>query len=207
MRSGRGVSPLLLGLGSFPDQPGGVNRYVHDLHGALMKRSFEVRTVTLGPSTEPSDGMTIAANANDPLLTRLGRYTAQVRLLASDADVIDSHFALYTIAPLLTKSLRGRPLVTHFHGPWALEHLGGPKSPAARAKRFVERAVYARSKELIVLSGAFRRILLENDGVAPWHVHVVPPSVDLKAFRPGSSGEARRALGLRPTSWVAFTVR
>ncbi len=53
MRSGRGVSPLLLGLGSFPDQPGGVNRYVHDLHGALMKRSFEVRTVTLGPSTEP----------------------------------------------------------------------------------------------------------------------------------------------------------
>jgi glycosyltransferase involved in cell wall biosynthesis len=201
------LSPLLLGLGSFPDQPGGVNRYVRDLHGALAERGLEARTVTLGPSASPTDRMTIAANASDPLVTRLRNYTARVRLLAGDADVIDSHFALYAVGPLLTGSLRGRPLVTHFHGPWAREHLGGPGSPVAHAKRFVERAVYAHSKELIVLSAAFRRILLEDYGVAPWHVHVVPPGVDMKTFRVGDSGEARRALELSHSSWVAFTAR
>jgi glycosyltransferase involved in cell wall biosynthesis len=142
--AGRGeesLSPLLLGLGSFPNQPGGVNRYVRNLHRALAERGFAVRTVTLGPSTTPADGMTIAANASDPLITRLRQYTTQVRLLARDADVIDSHFALYALGPLLTNSLRGRPLVTHFHGPWAREHLGSPGSPAAHAKRFGERAV------------------------------------------------------------------
>src|SRR5437879_4970482 len=123
-RGKKSLSPLLLGLGSFPDQPGGVNRYVHNLHSALAERGFEVHTVTLGPSIVATDGMTIAANANDPLVTRLRHYTAEVRLLAGDADVGDSHFALYALGPLLTKSLRGRPLVTHFHGPWALEHLG-----------------------------------------------------------------------------------
>ena len=206
-RSKESLSPLLLGLGSFPDQPGGVNRYARDLHRALAERGFEVRTVTLGPSTVPSDGTTIAANASDPLATRLRRYTARVRFLARDADVIDSHFALYAFGPLLTRSLRGRPLVTHFQGPWALEHLGSPRSPAAHAKRFVERVVYTRSKELIVLSRAFRRILLEDYGVAPWHVHVVPPGVDLRVFKPNRSGAPRRALELSPTSWIAFTVR
>jgi glycosyltransferase involved in cell wall biosynthesis len=208
--AGRGqesLSPLLLGLGSFPDQPGGVNRYVRDLHGALAERGLEVRTVTLGPSASATDRMTIAANASDPLVTRLRNYAARVRLLAGDAHVIDSHFALYAVGPLLTGSLRGRPLVTHFHGPWAREHLGGPGSPVAHAKRFVERAVYAHSKELIVLSAAFRRILLEDYGVAPWHVHVVPPGVDMKTFRVGDSGEARRALELSHSSWVAFTAR
>jgi len=180
---------------------------VHDLRGALAERGLEVRTVTLGPSASPTDRMTIAANASDPMVTRVRNYTARVRLLAGDADVIDSHFALYAVGPLLTRSLRGRPLVTHFHGPWAREHLGGPGSPVAHAKRFVERAVYAHSKELIVLSAAFRRILLEDYGVAPWHVHVVPPGVDLKTFRVGDSGEARRALELSHSSWVAFTAR
>jgi glycosyltransferase involved in cell wall biosynthesis len=201
------LSPLLLGLGSFPDQPGGVNRYVRSLHRALSERDLGVRTITLGPSMVPSEGMIIAANANDPLVTRLRRYTARVRVLVGDADVVDSHFALYALGPLLTKSFRRRPLVTHFHGPWAREHLGAPDSPVAYAKRFVERTVYTHSKELIVLSGAFRRVLLEDYGVAPWHVHVVPPGVDLQVFKPGASNKARRALGLSSSAWVAFTAR
>jgi glycosyltransferase involved in cell wall biosynthesis len=206
-RSKESLSPLLLGLGSFPDQPGGVNRYVHNLHRALAERGFPVRTVTLGPSTMPTDGMTVAADASDPLVTRLRHYTARVRLLADDSDVVDSHFALYALGPVLTKSLRGRPLVTHFHGPWALEHLGGSKSPAAHAKRFVERVIYAHSRELVVLSTAFRRILLEDYGVAPWHVRVVPPGVDVRVFKPSARDEARRALEIPAPSWVAFTVR
>jgi glycosyltransferase involved in cell wall biosynthesis len=200
------VAPLLLGMGWFPDQHGGLNRYLRDLHVALAERGLSPRAIVLGPAV-PAEGVTVAADRGDPLPSRLRRYTAKVRLLAPGAEVADAHLALYALIPLLTGSLRGRPFVTHFHGPWAQEDLRGANSVAAYAKRLVEHLVYRRARELIVLSGAFRRILVEDYRVSPWQVHVVPPGVDLDLFRPGDSREARRALGIEPSAWVVFTVR
>ena len=194
-------------MGSFPDQLGGLNRYLRGLHVALADRGLKPRTVVLGPAAASVEGITVAADNDDPLPTRLWRYTNEARLLASDADIVDGHFALYAFVPLLTHQLRTRPFVVHFHGPWAQEHLGGPSSAAAHAKRLVERVVYGRARELVVLSGAFRRILVEDYAVAPWQIHVVPPGVELDRFRPGDSGDARKALGIRSSTWVALAVR
>ena len=41
-------------------------------------------------------------------------------------------FALYAAAPLLLGSLRGRPLVFHFHGPWAEESVAAGDESRAR---------------------------------------------------------------------------
>lgn len=194
-------------MGWFPDQPGGLNRYVHSLHVALAERGLNPRTIVVGPAAAPLEGITVAANRGDPLPNRLRRYTSKVRSLAARADVVDSHFALYALVPLLTRSLRGRALVTHFHGPWAQEDVRGVRSAAAYAKRLVERAVYNRSRELIALSGAFRRVLVEDYRTSPWQVHVIPPGVDLDVFCPGDARDARRALGIAPSTWVVFTVR
>jgi glycosyltransferase involved in cell wall biosynthesis len=193
-------------MGWFPDQPGGLNRYVRSLHVALGERGLKPKTIVVG-STAPLEGITVAANSGDPLPSRLWRYTSKVRLLAAGADLADSHLALYALVPLLTRSLRGRAFVTHFHGPWAQEDIRGADSVAAYAKRLVERAVYSRARELIVLSGAFRRVVVENYRVSPWQVHVVPPGVDLDAFCPGDAHDARRALGIAPSTWVVFTLR
>jgi glycosyltransferase involved in cell wall biosynthesis len=74
-------------------------------------------------------------------------------------------------------------------------------------KRAVERVVYRRAVRVVVLSHAFKRLLVERYGVAPWRVEVVPPGVDLTAFRPGDRGEARQGLGLPAGGRVVLAVR
>jgi glycosyltransferase involved in cell wall biosynthesis len=74
-------------------------------------------------------------------------------------------------------------------------------------KRRVERAVYRRAREIIVLSAAFRRILVEQYGIQPWIVTPVPPAVDLGVFTPGDRGESRRRLDVSDDIWLAVAAR
>lgn len=143
------------------------------------------------------------------LLLRLWRFRSEVAQLAADAGVVDAHFALYAAAPVLGRGLAGRPLIVHFHGPWADESAAVGASPRAAllAKRRLERAVYRRADLLVVLSSAFRQLLVERYGVSPWRVRVVPPAVDLDRFQPGDRAVARIALGLPPGDPVAVAVR
>jgi glycosyltransferase involved in cell wall biosynthesis len=100
-------------------------------------------------------------------------------------------------------------VVVHFHGPWAEESAAAGERSAARlaAKRLVERFVYRRAGRLVVLSGAFRRLLVERYGVSPWKVDVIAPGVDLDAFRPGDRDAARARLGIPAEAFVAVAVR
>jgi glycosyltransferase involved in cell wall biosynthesis len=74
-------------------------------------------------------------------------------------------------------------------------------------KRGLEKRVYRRAREAVVLSGAFKRILVERYGVVPWRVHVIPPGVALDHFRPEATTGFREGLGLPDTAWVALSVR
>jgi glycosyltransferase involved in cell wall biosynthesis len=71
----------------------------------------------------------------------------------------------------------------------------------------MERALYGRAHSLVVLSGAFRQLLVEQYGVSPWDVRVIPPGVDLDRFTPGDRAAARRALGISAEVPLALTVR
>jgi glycosyltransferase involved in cell wall biosynthesis len=125
------------------------------------------------------------------------------------AGVVDAHFALYAVLPVLSGALRGRPLVVHFQGPWAEESAAvGQRSRAQLlAKRRVESLVYRRAHAVVVLSHAFKRLLVERYRVSPWRVQVIPPAVDLERFRPGDHAAARAALELPADGFTAVIVR
>jgi glycosyltransferase involved in cell wall biosynthesis len=148
-----------------------------------------------------------AGKVDSPLAVRLLRYWLAAGRLASQVDVVDAHFALYALLPVRFGALRRAPLVVHFQGPWADESAEGRGQPNVAARRLIEKLVYRRADEIVVLSGAFRQILVERYGVSPWRVHVVGPGVDLEMFRPGDSAKARANLGIDPGDRVAVAVR
>jgi glycosyltransferase involved in cell wall biosynthesis len=74
-------------------------------------------------------------------------------------------------------------------------------------RKYVELSVYRRANEVIVLSDAFRRIIVDDFGILPSRVHVVRPGVDLERFHPTNQARARRSLGLSNQERAVLSVR
>ncbi|RZS87399.1 glycosyltransferase involved in cell wall biosynthesis [Motilibacter rhizosphaerae] len=187
------LRPVLVGMSW--DTPGGLTRYLRDLHGALEAAGAAPRVLVLAPATEAPASARVVGDETAPLAQRLRGYARAAA--REDAGVVDAHFALYAAWPVLAGAWRRRPLVVHFHGPWADESLaaGTRQGAAVRAKRALEGAVYRRARRLVVLSTAFADLLVEGYGVDRERVHVVRPGVDLERFTPDHEG-ARERLGL-----------
>ncbi|MGL6234718.1 MAG: glycosyltransferase family 4 protein [Segniliparus sp.] len=159
----------------FQTLPSGLSRYFSALFAALRERP-DVR-VSASAFGEPDLGGT-TWGADGGSLSR--RITAARRALPRRVDVLDRHFALY--GPPAPK---GAALVTHFHGPWALESLAsGQGATASSVKRLIETTVYRRSTRLVVLSQFFGRLLAAQYGVDPARITTIPPGVDLNRFAP-----------------------
>lgn len=123
------------------------------------------------------------------------------------ADVVDAHFALYALIPFMFD--RGTtPRVVHFHGPWADESRASGNAGAVtyRVKRAIEAVVYRRADRVITLSRSFADRVQEY-GVAPSRVAVIPPGVDLNRFREGDRPVARRKLSLAEDEFVLVCAR
>lgn len=185
-----GARPLLLGTGW--DRAGGLTRYLRDLHDNLAAVGAAPRVVVLGPATQAPDSLVVAGLETDPLVRRLLAYARVATREGRCADVVDAHFALYAFVPVVLGGLRRKPLVVHFHGPWAEESMaaGERQSAALRAKLAVERRVYRRADRLVVLSHAFATLLAERYGVDPGRIEVIRPGVDLDRFSPAPSATA-----------------
>ena len=204
----RPIRVALIGSGWFPDEIGGLNRYVTNLVEGLRRTdAVEPTALVMGPVEAPSDDIVVAARRGDRLSRRLAAGVRSARSL--DADVVDAHLALYSLLPVRLTRLRRVPLVVHFHGPWSDEgrHAGTSSAAHAFVKHRVERAVYRRARRCVVLTSAFKRVLVERYGVAPWDVIVVPPGVDVDRFTPGDKASARAALDLPQGAFVACCVR
>ena len=199
------LRPLLVGIDW--DRPGGLNRYLRGLRDGLEAGGVATRTLVLGPATDPPPAVRVLDDAEAPLLRRLHRYACAARQEAAADPVVDAHFALFVWWPVLVGRLRSAPLVVHFHGPWAQESLaeGDAVSAGVRVKQAVERAVYRRADRVVVLSEAFRQLLVEQYDVAPWRIRVLPPGVELERFTPDREA-ARARLGLSDEQ-VVFTAR
>ncbi len=195
----------MLGMGWFPATLGGLDRY----YRSLFEQLPEATGVVIGPAGDAPPAIEVVARDDLPLARRLFAFWRAARRAAPGIDVVDAHFALYALAPLLFGALRARPAVCHFQGPWAQESVaaGDPSPVKLRLRRALERRVLRHADAHVVLSCAFRRLLVERYRVPPWNVHVWAPGVALDTFTPGDRSRARARLGIDPSAFVAVCAR
>jgi glycosyltransferase involved in cell wall biosynthesis len=200
----RALTPLVLGMGWFPDQENGLNRYFRSLLEALGSPP----AVVVGPAGDAPPNVCVVERHDRPALRRALSFTRAALERASRADVVDIHFVMYAVLPVLF-GLRGKPFVVHFQGPWGAQSLSTREvaRPKALARWAMERVVYRRAARAIVLSDAFKELLVSRYGVRPELVRVVRPGVDLERFSPGDREEARRRLDLPQDRQIAITAR
>lgn len=204
------MTSLQIGMGWFPEQPGGLNRMVYNLVRALPGAGIEVCGLVAADAAGGSVRPFAPREAS--LARRLvgARRAISAALEASDSsrpEVVASHFALYT-APAADR-LRDVPLVVHFHGPWAAEGVAEGAGRAGRlAKKAVEQAVYRRADRFIVLSEAFRDVLVADYGADPDRIRLVPGGVEADRFDTGlTRGQARERLGWPTDRPIVLAVR
>ncbi len=196
----------MLGMGWFPSSLGGLDRY----YRALFEELPEAVGVVIGPAAEAPERIEVAARHELALPRRLlGFWIAAHRAARDGVEIVDAHFALYAAAPLLLGRLGRSPTVFHFQGPWAEENVAAHDSSRVRfaLRKSLERRVLRRADAFVVLSSAFRRVLLERYRMPPWDIHVWPPAVALDVFTPGERASARARLALAPEAFVAACVR
>jgi glycosyltransferase involved in cell wall biosynthesis len=196
---------LMLGKGWFPSQLGGLDRYYRE----LLEELPEARGVVVGPAAGAGPRVIAASTHQSLLPLRLLSFWRAARKEGPHADVVDAHFALYALLPLILSELRKKPLLVHFQGPWADESVSaGDRSRWRHLTRgLLERKVYSRADTVVTLTGAFRRLLIERYGVSPWRTTVLRPGVDVDRFSPGDQATARERLGLEADSFVVCCVR
>jgi len=203
---------LQIGEGWFPEEAGGLNRYYYDCAQSLPQAGIEVNGLVAGSSNvmQNSQGQVQAfAPTTSSLLQRWRgvRQATQQRLSQGENALIVSHFALYAF-PCLNQ-LGTLPLVTHFHGPWALEsRMEGANQMTTWARKALEQATYRRSHRFIVLSTTFRKILHEAYHIPLERIHIIPGGTNLTRFDlPLSSVDARLKLGWSLENPSIFCVR
>jgi len=199
---------LLLGMEEFGARPSGLNRYLQDLSAALKKAGMSTEIVVLTAGEPGAGGHNPSLTVDAPLPQRLISFARATRLAARRADVVDVHFALYSLVPRMT-SLRLKPTVVHFQGPWGSESAveRGENALKLATKRLIERLVYRRAAFVIVLSTAFRQLVIDEYRIPPERVIVIPPGVDLEKFTPGDKIAAREALGLPSSGFGCVAAR
>ncbi|CAB3778377.1 glycosyltransferase family 4 protein [Pararobbsia alpina] len=209
------ITTLQLGLHWFAERPGGLDRIYQNLIDALPAVGVDVHGLVAGSSRveAASNGVVRAfAPPEASLLTRLRSVRREVRrsLKETDPDLVVSHFALYG-APGLDL-YKGRPLVSHFQGPWSaeteVERGSAGSSFSALAKTVLEGAVYRRSTRIIVLSSAFRDVLQARFGIPDEVIRLIPGCVDVSRFEIRATRDAARAVFDLPTDRpIVVTVR
>lgn len=206
------LTTLQIGMGWFPDRPGGLNRYYYDCANYFSDANIQFKGLVAGNHNVKSDSaerVQAFSSSNVPLFKRwLGvRNNFKELTTQQDYDLIVSHFAFYTF-PLLS-ILKDRPLITNFHGPWALESsVEAKKSLGVKAKKWLEQQVYRRSSQFIVLSQTFRDILHHEYQVPLEKIQIIPGGVDIDRFNINlSPTEARSQLNWHPDRPIIFCIR
>ncbi|CEK15947.1 glycosyltransferase [Chthonomonas calidirosea] len=207
---------LLIGMGWFPEQPGGLDRVYYELFNRLQSHyptELTLRGLVVGTDNvaqQTKQQVTAYADAQCSVLKRLlaARRAIREAVQTFQPDVVVSHFALYTFPAL--DVLQGKPFVFHFHGPWALE--GGAEKEhglTIRLKKSLERAVYKKAQHFIVLSKAFQEILADQYGIAKERIHIIPGGIDLKQYASPNltKQEARKQLNWPQNRNIILVVR
>jgi glycosyltransferase involved in cell wall biosynthesis len=206
------IKLLCLSMGWFPNQAGGLNRYLYELIHALIQDNMHVDCYGIGlpiAATNPHIALINLAEPSLSLPQRLWQCRQNFRgHLKTKPQAINLHFALYSL-PILGSLPADVPITFNFHGPWAAESQeegGGPLSVAL--KQWVEQRVYDRCDRFITLSQAFADILHKDYHIAHEKIHVIPGGINPQNFQiTHSRQQAREQLGLPIDRPILFTPR
>lgn len=205
---------LAVGLALFDEMAGGSARYLSGMVDALRHDGHEVRVIT-------AYGVVGAKDYIEPGVRGLVRRTLRRLLLVHPRtfatvvrfrpDVVNVHFAFDGLGAVIAARLLGIPVVVMFQGPWAREAVStgrrGAMPLSTPLRRFLERRVYRSALRCTVLSKAFRDILVNEYGVAPGRVRVIPAGIDRDPYENLlDRREARGRLGLAD-AFTLVTVR
>jgi glycosyltransferase involved in cell wall biosynthesis len=204
---------LAIGSGWYPEAPGGAENVFYQLMRHLPGQGLSIRGLTPGePEVNSALGGSVQAFARTTSSLRERLLSARAAVSeelgsSNQPDLIASHFALYALPSI--DALARRPMVVHFHGPWALESgLEGAGRFAVLLKQSVERLVYSQAQRIIVLSRAFADVLIRSYGMPAKRIRIVPGGVDCARFAPTlTKQEACAALGWPQDRPTIFTVR
>lgn len=206
------ASIACVGLGWFPENPGGLDRYVYELTHHLAATGDRISLYALDlPETEANSNVQLLdlGAADSPLWKRLWLVRKNFLQQASKFDAINLNFALYSL-PLLQSLPKIVPVTFTFHGPWALEseREGESKLGVFLKQWLVEKTVYRRCDRFIVLSKAFGEILHREYQVPRTKIHVIPGGVDLQRFQSNlTRQQARDRMNWPQDRLILFTPR
>ncbi|RCJ25420.1 group 1 glycosyl transferase [Nostoc sp. ATCC 43529] len=212
--SSTSASILTLGLGWFPKNPGGLERYIYELTHKLAANQDEIELCGVGlPEAEPNSPikLTNLAAVDTNICQRLWSIRRNFQKTRTNKpDAINLHFALYSF-PILDILPKKVPVTFNFHGPWAFESKQEVvnKNLSLLIKYWlIEQTTYNRCDRFIVLSKAFGNILHQKYQV-PWSkINVIPGGVDINWFQPNlSRQQACRQLGWPDNRRILFTSR
>ncbi|MDZ8023986.1 MAG: glycosyltransferase family 4 protein [Nostoc sp. SerVER01] len=208
------ASILTLGLGWFPKNPGGLERYIYELTHKLAANQDQIELCGVGlPEAEANSPikLTNLAAVDSNICQRLWSIRRNFQKTRTNKpDAINLHFALYSF-PILDILPKKVPVTFNFHGPWAFESKQEVvnKNLSLLIKHWlIEQTTYNRCDRFIVLSKAFGNILHQKYQV-PWSkINVIPGGVDIDWFQPNlSPQEACRKLGWPNNRRILFTSR
>ena len=200
-----------IGMHWFPEGGGGADRYFYGLVSELTHHDCALKAFVFGEGkSDPGSPVRFLGKRDQSLRERLLKLRKGVKeelARESRPALIASHFSLY-VFPLLDFFWR-HPHVVHFHGPWADESAAeGENSRAVYFKQTIERVTYATARRFIVLSKAFRDVLVTRYRIREDRIDIVPGGVQADAFKTGlSRAEARERLGWPNDRIILLTVR
>ena len=174
---------LFIGMGSFSEQKGGLNRYISDMKSALATRIKDYRFLFISDCQPKANEVTLSRGLVKRLVT--SRRVIKNTLRDLKPDVINIHFAL-TAFPAIDL-LSSYKIVINFQGPWHQEGLIEEAGIIGRIKcilkKSIEKIVYSKADHFIVLSKEFSDILQSTFHVSKENISIVPPIVDLEKFK------------------------
>ncbi|QSO45436.1 glycosyltransferase family 4 protein [Alicyclobacillus mengziensis] len=209
---------LSTGMEWFSESPGGLPRYFADYLEAWQRSGEDVQALiqVQNPRVReelPSyvQGVTLERNH---LWSVRWQWRERLELAVSGQtyDVWNPHFSYYAWGAVNRPLFCEIPMVTHFHGPWAyeskVEHGGLLQQTRFAIQKAIEKRVYRASDQFIVLSHAFKDVLVDNYDVPADRVHVIPGGVDVRRFCPGDDeGRVRQELNLPQDKTILVSVR
>lgn len=196
----------------FPNNPGGLDRYVYELVHNLVKLDANVDLFGIGLPSVSADLPFHTTNLAEPDSSTIKRLWSAnksfYRYFQSKPDAINLHFALYSLCSL-PHLPKGVPVTCTFHGPWAQESdREGSNKLSILFKKLIEQMVCHRCDRFIVLSKAFGEIL-HREYRLPWEqISIIPGGVDIQHFRPTlTRQQARGKLQWHRDRFIVFTPR